>query len=242
MPHINHGMDHCFWESEVWSVIKEIVPDKAPDLDGFTYRFYQSAWTVIKRNIMQVFAALWSLDTLSLYLLNQAYMILLRKKPDAEEIRDFRPISLIHSFGKLFTKVLATRLAPHMASLVLPNRSAFIRGRVIHDNFRSVQSSIKLLHVRKTPCILLKVVITKAFDTMNWLFLLSLLRHLGFSQRWTKWISLVLSSTSTKIILNGMPGRHICHKRELHQGDLLSPLLFVLAMEVLNALFRCAEE
>jgi cell division inhibitor SulA len=105
-----------------------------------------------------------------------------------------------------------------------------------------VQSSIKLLHIRKTSCILLKVVITKAFDTMNWLFLLSLLRHLGFSQRWTKWISLVLSSTSTKIILNGMPGRHICHKRELHQGGPLSPLLFVLAMEVLNALFQCAEE
>jgi hypothetical protein len=163
---------------------------------------------VIKRDILQVFAALWSLDARSLFLLNQAYMVLLRKKTDADEIKDFRPISLIHSFDKLFTKVLSARLALHVASLVLLNQSTFIRGRVIHDNFCAVQSSTKLLDVCNTPCILLKVDIAKAFDTVNWLFLLSLLRQLGFSLRWTEWISMILSTASTRIILNGVLGRH----------------------------------
>ena len=48
----------------------------------------------------------------SFYLVNQAYMILLRKKSDAATIGDYRPISLIHSFAKLFTKVLARHWLP----------------------------------------------------------------------------------------------------------------------------------
>ena len=64
---------------------------------------------------------------------------------------------------------------------------------------------------------------------------------MGFSHRWIDWISLLLSSASTKIILNGMPGRRICHARGLRQGDPLSPLLFVLVMEALNAMFKAAD-
>jgi hypothetical protein len=58
---------------------------------------------VIKWDILQVFAALWSLDAQNLFLLNQVYMVLLCKKPDADEMNDFCLISLIQSFDKLFT-------------------------------------------------------------------------------------------------------------------------------------------
>jgi hypothetical protein len=88
--------------------------DKAPGPDGFTGLFYQSAWPVIKGDIMQAFHSLWMLDSRGFYLINQAYMVLLRKKRKATEVRDFRPISLIHSLSKLIAKVLSTRLAPAM--------------------------------------------------------------------------------------------------------------------------------
>ena len=51
----------------------------------------------------------------------------------------------------------------------------------------------------------------------------------------------MLSSASTKVILNGSPGRRICHARGLRQGDPLSPLLFVIVMEGLNALLKLAD-
>jgi hypothetical protein len=70
MPHIGHGLDHYFSESEVWNVNKKMALDKAPGLDGFTGRFFQSAWPVIKCDIMQVFTLLWLLDVRTLYLLN----------------------------------------------------------------------------------------------------------------------------------------------------------------------------
>jgi hypothetical protein len=43
-------------------------------------------------------------------------------------------------------------------------------------------------------------------------------------------------------MMNGTPGRRVCHGRGLHQGDLLSPLLFLLVMEVLSALIRKADD
>jgi hypothetical protein len=105
----------------------------------------------------------------------------------------------------------------------------------------AVRNMTKLLHVRYHSSVLLKVDIAKAFDTVGWLFHLDLLAHLGCLRHWTNWVSVLLSTTSTRINLNGVPSHRICHARGLRQGDPLSPMLFVLFMETLNALFHAAD-
>lgn len=89
---------------------------------------------------------------------------------------------------------------------------------------------------RRHTTILLKVNIAKVFDTVNWQFLFELLQHLGFSIRWINWISILLLTASTKVLLNDNLGRRICHEHGLRQGDPLSPMLFVLVMEALKAM------
>jgi hypothetical protein len=70
--------------------------------------------------------------------LNSAFITLLPKKDDALEVKDYRPISLIHSFAKLVAKLLANILSPHLPRLVSINQSAFIKGWSILDNFLMV--------------------------------------------------------------------------------------------------------
>jgi hypothetical protein len=157
-------------------------------------------------------------------------------------LRDYQPFSLIHSFGKLVSKGQTLCLAPFMGSLVQPNQTTFIKGRRIHDNFRSVQLYYRWLHVKHHSCILLKVDIAKAFDSVAWPFLLEVLEHMGFPRSWRDWTAVILSLTSMKVLVNGFLGQRIYHARGLRQGDPLSPLLFVLVMEVLNAMVAEADQ
>jgi hypothetical protein len=111
-------------------------------------------------------------------------MVLLRKNDAPTGLRDYWPISLIHSFGKLVSKGLALLLAAFMDILVRPNQTAFIKRRWIHDNFHAVQLYCRWLYVKQHSCILLKVDIAKAFDWVAWPFLLEVLEHMGFPPRW----------------------------------------------------------
>ena len=61
-----------------------------------------------------------------------------------------------------------------------------------------------------------------------------MLQQLGFGQIWRDIICGLLSTSSTQVLLNGIPGEHISHRRGLHQGDPLSPMLFILVMDVLG--------
>jgi hypothetical protein len=67
------------------------------------------------------------------------------------------------------------------------------------------------------------------------------MEHIGFPLRWRDWISSMLATASTKVLINGRPGRRIYHARGLRQGDPLSSFLFVIVMEVLNALIAEAD-
>jgi len=73
-------IDHCFTEEEVWQAITDMPTNKALGPDGFNGMFFRTAWSVIKEDILRAFQALWSLDGRSFHLVNQAYMVLLRKK------------------------------------------------------------------------------------------------------------------------------------------------------------------
>jgi hypothetical protein len=82
--------------------------------------------------------------------LNGALITLLPKKEVSEEPSDFRPISLIHSFVKLISKVLSLRLAPLMDGLVSLAQSAFIKHWCIQDNFLYIKNLARAYHWKKT--------------------------------------------------------------------------------------------
>jgi hypothetical protein len=144
---------------------------------------------------------LYNMNQQGLLLLNQVMAVLMPKKPNVERISDVRSISLIHSFAKVISKLLANRLMPELGKLITYNQIALIKkdvSMIISCLFHQV---IKDLHRKKVPTLFIKVDISKMFDTVSWSYLLHILSFLSFGRRWRNWVSTLWATSLSSFIL-----------------------------------------
>jgi hypothetical protein len=141
---------------------------------------------------------------------------------------------------KIIAIVLANRLKSVLEKVISKSQSAFIKGRQILDPIliasECVDSRIRL----GEPGVLCKMDLEKAYDHVNWDFLLYMLKRCGFGDKWCSWIAHCISSVRFLVLVNGSPYGFFSSSRGLRQGDPLSPLLFMFVMEALSRMISAA--
>ena len=161
----------------------EMNGDKAPRPDGFTVAFWQSCWDFVKEEILEIFKEFHEQSSF-LKSLNNTFLVLIPKKDGAEDLGDFRPISLLGGLYKLLAKVLANRLKKLLGKVVSPTQNAFVLGRQILDASLIANEVIDSWQKRKEKWLICKLDIEKAYDSMNWQFLFKALQKMGFRSKW----------------------------------------------------------
>ncbi|KAL2252872.1 UNVERIFIED_CONTAM: hypothetical protein Sindi_0081900 [Sesamum indicum] len=199
---------------EVKLAVFDIAEDKAPGPDGYSSGFYKAAWPIVGTEVTRAVLDFFSTGRL-LKQVNSTLLALIPKVHTPMSISDFRPISY-----KLWR-------------ILWP--AAFIPGRSIGDNIMLAQELFTGYNqARLPPRCALKVDIRKAYDTVEWDFLVATLHFFGFPPTFTRWIEECVTTASFSIGLNGTSHGFFTGARGLRQGDPLSPYLFVLVMEVLH--------
>ena len=114
-------------------------------------------------------------------------------------------------------------------------------GKQILDSVLIANECVDSRVKSKTPRVICKSDIEKAYDQLNWEALLDLLERMGFGMRWCRWIRTCIFTVQFSVLFNGSLADFFGSSRGLRQGDPLSPVLFLVMMEVLSKMMKRAE-
>lgn len=165
-----------------------------------------------------------------------AHLVLLPKTDKPSKITQFRPISPCNVSYKIVIKVIANKFKAMRKDIISPNQASFIQGRQNIDNvliYQEVEHSLKQRKGVKGAMIL-KLDLKKAYDHMEWAFILDSLKVAGIPMELINPIMSCISSGFWKLLWNGEERDAFKPTRGLRQVEPLSTFLFVLCMERLS--------
>lgn len=203
--------------------------------------FFQKGWKFLKGDIMKFMKEFYSNCKLG-YGVNCSFVALIPEKENPTSLFDYRPIGLINSLYKVLSKVLANRLKQVLPTVIDKAQSAFVGGRSILDGVLIANEAVDWWKTSKKKGIILKLDFQKAYNIVNWNYLLQMLDSFGHGPRWIRWMKECTESVRISILVNGSPTAEFCPQKGLRQGDPLSPFLFNVVAEGLNILLSRAKE
>lgn len=230
-----------FSKAEIWAAVRSCDGNKAPGPDEINMLFFKKCWKVVKKEVLQFMQDFHQYGKL-VGGLNSSFITLVPKKDNPISLGDYRPISLIRSLYKIISKVLANKIKLVIPSIISEEQSAFVEGRSILDGILIANEIVDWWKKTKRRGIILKLDFEKAYDSVNWSFLLAMMKNLGFGAKWLSWVQECISNIRVSVLVNGSPTSEFSPSRGIRQGDPLSPFLFNIVVEGLNILLTRARE
>ncbi|XP_074283335.1 uncharacterized protein LOC141607886 [Silene latifolia] len=202
-------------EEEISQEVFCIPNDKSPNPDGYTSCFFKASWDIIKNDVCHAVKDFFENRRL-LKQLNSTTLVLIPKVDNPRSIKEFKPIACCNTLYKVISKLLCKRISGSLPQIINPAQCAFIQGRSILGNILISQDLVRLYTKSVSPRCLMKVELSKAYDSIEWVFVEQMLNGLNIPP---KLIKLIIW---------------------LRQGDPMSPLMFTVCMEYLSRLLQLA--
>ena len=157
---------------------------------------------------------------------------------DLSELSGWRPITLLNVDYKILAKTIAKRIEPFLPKLIHSDQTGFVKDRYIGQNIRLLSDLMEYTDVKKISGILLFIDFEKAFDSVEWKYIMNSLDLFNFRPSIRKWFSILYNNVETAVMNAGYMTNYFQVSRGVRQGCPLSPLLFILSVELLASKIR----
>ena len=238
---------------EIETALRNTANGTSPGIDGIPYELYKE---IVKKdskekdidiigilqqvinNIEERGVEKMSTDSIKENEFTDGLMFLLFKKKDKCKIENYRPITLLNTDYKLYTKTIARKLSEVAPTIVHEDQAGFIPKRSLYDHTRTTQMVIEYCEVMEEDGCIVALDQEKAYDKIDHDYLWMILKKFGFPENFIEKIKELYKDTGKAIMINGIVTRKYKVGRGVHQGDPMSCILYDLAIEPLAEALR----
>ena len=173
---------------------------------------------------------------------NKGVLTLLHKSGDRDNIRNWRPLTLLNTDYKIIAKILAESLKKVLPKIIHTDQKGFVKGRIIGDANRMIQDIIDYIDITEGEGMIIFLDQEKAFDRVEWGWVDYVLQNFNFGDKFRLWIKMLLNNSVTCIKTNGFVSKYFPISRSARQGCPIAPLLYIIQAEPLACAIRASKD
>ena len=229
--------------TELTHALSLLNKDSAPGSDGLPPSFYTHFWEKLQIPFFKCILQSIEKGELPFTLKNGIITLIHKgKNLDRNDLSNYRPITLTNTDYKIFTKALALRLQKVIKTVVNEDQIEFVKGRNIASHLRLFDDLAKYLSKKQQQKnrsgALVALDFSKAFDALSKRCIKEALDILNFGSHFQKLIQTAMEATQSCVQNGGWLSSWFPTERGIRQGCPLSPLLFIIAVEILAIRIR----
>ena len=222
------GCEGRIKEEEFREALKSVGLDKSPGIDGLPYEVYLRLSHMFVPLLATIYDDWMRQGSIPRRFTRGIVKLLRKNKHDGDEISNFHPLTMLNTDLRILAKILANRLQTVPPRLICPEQTCAVKGRTIQDSLHLVRTIVEKVDGNAA---LINLDQSKAFDRVNHAFLEAVLSAADFGLHFRTRICLLYASPGLMVEVNGVRSEPFTLTRSIRQGCLLSPMLYILALE-----------
>ena len=211
---------------------------QTPGNDGLTVEFYKCFWKELQIPFLNSYFYSLKVGKLSTSQRQAIIKLIEKREKDKRYIANWRPISLLNVDTKIISKAIANKLKLILPSIISNDQTAYVQGRFIGESTRLISDILEITDSFNIGGYILTADIEKAFDSMDHIFLLAVLKEIGFGNDFIDLIKMLLKDNESCVLNGGVTSKYFSLQRGARQGDPIAAYLFIIAIEIFYIMVR----